>query len=605
VQDLIGYSSDDLINNAKVTFSDLLHADDQSYIDYEIQNAVKNKSHFQLEYRIRNSNNKYIWVWEQGKAVADENGDIGYLEGYITDITLQKTAELALAETQRQASAILKSVGEGILCLDINGKIAFVNYAAVKVLGWAESEMIGKESHALIHHHYTDGKEYPISECPVYLTLVDGKVREISDEVFFKKDTNSFPVEYIVSPILDESGKPNGAVISFNDTSKRLALEDQLRQSQKLESLGQLTGGVAHDFNNLLTVIIGNAESLEEKLEAFPTLKALASMISKAAFRGSDLTQALLAFARKQPLDPKAVDLNHLLSNMKALLQRAVGESFEIKIMQDVNLWQAVIDPAQLENALLNLVINARDAMKSGGRITIETTNTTIDSDYANQYEAIPGEYVLVAVSDTGEGISQEHVKRVFEPFYTTKEKGKGTGLGLAMVYGFIKQSGGHINIYSELGHGTSVRMYLPRVISELKTTSMVDIESNTQVGSETILLVEDDILVRSYANELLNSLGYSVIQAENGHQALKVIESQTKIDLLFTDVVMPGGMSGKDLADLAIRIRPALKVLFTSGYTESTIIHNGRLDPGVQLLSKPYRRSDLAKKIRLVIDGE
>jgi PAS domain S-box-containing protein len=603
VQELTGYAASDLINNHKVTFSNLIHSDDQSYIDYEIQNAIKNRSHFQLEYRIRKANGEIVWLWEQGKALVDESDDIAYLEGYITDITLQKTAELALAETQRQASAILKSVGGGILCLDENGMISFANNAAINVLAWNEGEMIGKESHQLIHHHHSDGSDYLLDDCPVHLTLNDGRVREVSDEVFFKKDGSSFPVKYIVSPVLDESGDPIGAVVSFNDISKQLALEDQLRQSQKLESLGQLTGGVAHDFNNLLTVIIGNAESLEESLESAPHLKALATMVIKAGLRGSELTQALLAFARKQPLDPKVVDLNELLTNIKVLLQRALGENFEIRISQAADLWRAVVDPAQLESALLNLVINARDAMKGSGCVTIETINTVLDAEYAFLNEAIPGEYVMVAVSDTGEGISQEHLKRVFEPFYTTKEKGKGTGLGLAMVYGFIKQSGGHVNIYSEVGHGTSVRMYLPRIRSESQSSQLITEESLVVSGSEIILLVEDDVLVRTYANTLLNSLGYSVIQAENGHLALEIIKSQTKIDLLFTDVVMPGGMSGKELADLATEIRPGLKVLFTSGYTESTIIHNGRLDPGVQLLSKPYRRSELAKKIRTVLE--
>jgi len=603
VIELTGYAASDLINNHKVTYGNLIHQGDRSYTEYEIQNAIKSHSHFQLEYRIRRANGEIVWLWEQGKAVVGAGGEVTHLEGYITDITLQKTAELALAETQRQASAILKSVGEGILYLDKSGKIVFVNHAATKVLAWGESEMIGKESHGLIHHHYLDGSDYLLVDCPVQLTLQDGKVREIDNEVFFKKDGSSFPVTYIVSPILNDAGKPTGAVVSFIDISKRLALEDQLRQSQKLESLGQLTGGVAHDFNNLLTVIIGNAESLEENLESTPQLKSLAAMITKAGLRGSELTQALLAFARKQPLDPKVVDLNELLTNIKVLLQSALGEYFEMVFLQGTNLWQAAVDPAQLESALLNLVINARDAMGGSGCVTIETTNAVLDAEYASINEAIPGEYVMVAVSDTGEGISPEGVKRVFEPFYTTKEKGKGTGLGLAMVYGFIKQSGGHVNLYSEVGHGTSVRMYLPRVKSEHQL-NQINIEDNSVVsGSELILLVEDDILVRSYANALLTELGYSVIQAENGHQALDIIKSQAKIDLLFTDVVMPGGMNGKELADLASQVRPGLKVLFTSGYTESTIIHNGRLDPGVQLLSKPYRRSELAKKIRNVIE--
>ena len=378
-------------------------------------------------------------------------------------------------------------------------------------------------------------------------------------------------------------------------------LDEKLRQSQRLESVGQLTGGLAHDFNNLLTVIMGNAEILSEQLAGDPRLADTADTVLKAAQRGADLTQRLLAFARRQPLDPRPVDVNALVAEMAPLLRRTLGEQVEISFAQLHELWPALVDPSQLENALLNLCINARDAMPRGGRVTIEVANKQLDEDYATRHVDVrAGPYVALAVTDTGTGIAPEHLARVFEPFFTTKEQGKGTGLGLSMVYGFIKQSGGHINIYSELAHGTTVRLYLPRAHAPVPLASSDEgAESIPAIGAETVLLVEDDELVRKFAHRQLVALGYEVVQAPSGPVALQIIRSELAIDLLFTDVVMPGGMSGRDLADKARTLRPGLRVLYTSGYTEDAILHQGRLDPGVLLLNKPYRRIELARKIR------
>ncbi|NMF84990.1 ATP-binding protein [Nodosilinea sp. P-1105] len=393
-----------------------------------------------------------------------------------------------------------------------------------------------------------------------------------------------------------------GLAVYFQDVSDRITLEEQLRQSQRLEAVGQLTGGIAHDFNNLLTVILGNAELLVEQLDTTAPLHTLAEMVVNAAQRGAELTQRLLSFARRQALDPKAVDINQLLGRMDALLRRTLGEHIELEWVRGGGLWSALVDPAQLENALLNLCLNARDAMAQGGRLTLETANTRLDQDYADQHaEVQPGQYVMIAVSDTGPGIPPDHLERVFEPFFTTKAKGKGTGLGLSMVYGFIKQSEGHIKIYSELGEGTTVKMYLPRCLNpDQQALSLTG--HATVGGAEVILLVEDDDLVRRYGQEQLRMLGYRVITARDGAQALDIIHQRADIDLLFTDVIMPGGMSGRDLAEAAQLIRPSLKVLYTSGYAENAIVHQGRLDPGVQLLTKPYRRAELAQKIRAVL---
>ena len=389
------------------------------------------------------------------------------------------------------------------------------------------------------------------------------------------------------------------------DVTELKITERQLQQAVKMEAVGQLTGGVAHDFNNLLTVILANAEILADELESNPPLQALAKLAQKAAERGADLTRGLLAFSRRQALEPQPVYVNKLITRMDDLLRRSLGEEIEIKTVPGAGLWKAQIDPPQLESALLNLAINARDAMPGGGKLTIETVNADVDLTYslAND-EVAPGQYVLVCVSDTGSGIDKEVLARVFEPFFTTKEVGKGTGLGLSMVFGFVKQSGGHIKIYSELGKGTTVKLYLPRSYEAHGAgDAAVSMKQEEPHGQETILLVEDDELVRTHVEGLLQHLGYKVVVAHNGVAGLALLEQGLKVDLLFTDVVMPGGMSGRQLVEKVNALRPDLKVLYTSGYTENAIVHHGHLDPGVHLIRKPYRRQELALKLRAVLD--
>ena len=377
-------------------------------------------------------------------------------------------------------------------------------------------------------------------------------------------------------------------------------LNERLRRSQRLEAVGQLTGGLAHDFNNLLTVVLGNAELLSELNQDRPEQRQLAEMIGQAAQRGAALTQRLLAFARKQPLAPRPVDLNQMLAGMDTMLRSSLGAQVEIELIRAAGLWPAVVDPGQLENALLNLALNARDAMPDGGKLTLETANVRLDADYASQHaEVTPGQYVMLAVSDTGQGITRENLGRVFEPFFTTKEAGKGTGLGLAMVYGFVKQSGGHVSLYSEPGQGTTAKLYLPRAASTEAPAVEEAAPEQVEGGAGHILVVEDDPAVRAYAASQLRLLGYQVIEAEHAQAALAVLSSDAVVDLLFTDVVMPGGMNGRMLAEEARRLRPGLRVLYTSGYTENAIVHQGRLDPGALLLTKPYRRAALDRMVR------
>ncbi|MGE0744216.1 MAG: PAS domain S-box protein [Rhodospirillales bacterium] len=383
--------------------------------------------------------------------------------------------------------------------------------------------------------------------------------------------------------------------------SRRLAA--RLTQSERLSAIGELTGGVAHDFNNLLTVILGNAELLGEALADTPALARFAEMTRNAAERGADLTRHLLAFARRQPLAPQVTDVDALVAGMGTLLQRTLGEHVQMVMARGEGLWRAVVDPAQLESALLNLCLNARDAMPDGGRLTVELSNVQLDGSYASWHDDVaPGPYVLVAVSDTGIGMTAAVAARAFEPFFTTKEIGHGSGLGLSMVYGFVKQSRGHVKIYSEVGQGTTVKLYLPRAPHDADRRSAA-VAAAVEGGSERILLVEDDELVRDHVAALLRALGYRVVSVADGAAALEVLRADAPFDLLFTDVVMPGGMNGRQLADSARRLFPDLPVLFTSGYTENALQSQGRLDPGVLLLHKPYRRPELAAKLREALD--
>ncbi|MEO6339912.1 MAG: ATP-binding protein [Caulobacteraceae bacterium] len=382
--------------------------------------------------------------------------------------------------------------------------------------------------------------------------------------------------------------------------------EEQLRQSQKMEAVGQLTGGIAHDFNNLLQIITGNLDTLQRNLPAEAgRLHRAATNAMTGAKRAASLTQRLLAFSRRQPLDPKPIDVNALVRGLSELVHRTLGETIAVEAVLGAGLWRIEADPNELEASILNLAVNARDAMPAGGRLTIETSNAHIDSSYAaKQIEVAPGQYVVIAVSDNGAGMDAGTIAQAFEPFFTTKPIGKGTGLGLSQVYGFVKQSGGHVRIYSEVGQGTTVKLYLPRfdggpIVDEVADAAPVP----EGAASETILVVEDDEDVRAYSVESLRELGYRVIEAPDGPSALRLLERQPKIDLLFTDVVLPGGMTGADVAVQVRELRPSLKVLFTTGYARNAIIHHGRLDKGVQLLTKPFTFAELAEKVRDVLD--
>jgi signal transduction histidine kinase/CheY-like chemotaxis protein len=379
-----------------------------------------------------------------------------------------------------------------------------------------------------------------------------------------------------------------------------------LQQAQKMETIGKLTGGVAHDFNNLLQVISGNLQLLARDVQGHEKAERRVANALAGVQRGSKLASQLLAFGRRQPLEPRVLNVGKFLGGMEDMLRRALGEAIAIEVITSGGLWNCQADPTQLENAILNLAINARDAMQGTGKLTIEAANASLDDDYTRRLADVPaGQYVMLAVTDTGTGIAPELIEQVFEPFFSTKPEGHGSGLGLSMVYGFVKQSGGHVKLYSEVGHGTTVKLYLPRI----RKREEVLVASHETVamrgGSETILVAEDDPDVQATVVELLTELGYTVLRANDATSALSVIESGVAIDLLFTDVVMPGALKSPELARLARARLPELAVLFTSGYTENAIVHDGRLDAGVELLSKPYTREQLARKVRAVIEGK
>jgi PAS domain S-box-containing protein len=518
------------------------------------------------------------------------------------DITERKRAREALVDSERLARGIVETALDAFIQMDDTGCVIEWNSQAQAMFGWSREEAIGKLLAALIvperlRAAHAQGLER-------FLRTEKGTILGTRFEIAaVTRDGQEFTVEVAVTALRRRSGYVFNAFI--RDLTEKRAAEAQLRQAQKMDAVGQLTGGIAHDFNNILTVITGTIEILTEGVEDRPPLAAIARMIDEAATRGAELTNQLLAFARRQPLQPRNTDINAMVVETAKLLRPTLGEQIEIESMLEDEAWRAIVDPSQLSLALLNLAVNARDAMPKGGRLTLETGNVILDDAYAQSNpEVKPGRYVMVAVSDTGIGIPAALRERVFEPFFTTKEVGKGTGLGLAMVYGFVKQSGGHIKVYSEEGHGTTIKLYLPRSEEKDEAQTVIDAlpAADLPRGNETILVVEDDELVRNHVVALVGSLGYTTLSAGNGAAALKLIDAGTAFDLLFTDVIMPGGMNGRQLADETVKRRPAMKVLYTSGYTENAIVHQGRLDPGVALLNKPYRKAELARKLREVL---
>jgi PAS domain S-box-containing protein len=404
-------------------------------------------------------------------------------------------------------------------------------------------------------------------------------------------------------PVFAADGRFLGYRGTATDLTKQREAEERLRQSEKMDAIGKLTGGVAHDFNNVLTVITGTIEIIQEGVADRPQLAAIAQLIDEAATRGAEITSQLLTFARRQPLEPCEIDVNDLVAETAKLLRPILGEHIEIERVLAQDAWPALADPSQLSAAIINLAVNARDAMPGGGKLTLQTANAVLDDGHvSDDGEVTTGEFVMIAVTDTGQGIPADIRDRVFEPFFTTKGVGRGTGLGLSMVYGFALQTGGTVTIDSEEGRGTVVKLHLPRSAGQAVMKAEPVRVSAAPSHRETILVVEDDALVRGYVIAQLGSLGYKTLVADDGATALALVDQGAQFDLLFTDMIMPGGINGRELADEVLKRRPGTKVLYTSGYTDNTIQHEGHLEPGVNLLRKPYRKADLSRRLREVL---
>ena len=511
------------------------------------------------------------------------------------DITETKRTQAALTQEIEERQRIFETSQDLILVTDTKGTFVQVSPSAMAILGIRSEDMVGHSATEFIHPDDLDSTRQEMRAAR------RGHLMRNFETRYVHRDGHAVNLSWMGT----WSEPVRRHFFVGRDLTEKQASEAQLRQAQKMDAVGQLTGGVAHDFNNILTVITGTIGILADAVANDPQMSAIARMIDDAAERGASLTKHLLAFARKQPLQPREVDVNTLVVETVKLLRPTLGEHIQINPQLAQDAWPALVDPNQLTTAILNLSLNARDAMPAGGKLVVETGNIHLDEGYAamNRDVAI-GNYVMVAVSDTGTGITPENLERVFDPFFTTKEVGKGTGLGLSMVFGFVKQSNGHIKIYSEVGHGTTVKIYLPRATG-LSDTAVESLALNSvEGGNETILVVEDDALVRRYVITQIQSLGYRTLEASRASEALEIIDSDQPIDLLFTDVIMPGTMNGRQLVDTAIVRRPGLKTLFTSGYTENAIVHHGRLDTGVLLLAKPYRKSDLARMIRQALNS-
>ena len=532
-------------------------------------------------------------VLDQQVALAFVLGSAIAASALIASALLLARAYRRAAAAKRVLQATLESVREGIVAFDPGHRLIAWNRTFNRMLKLPKG--------ALRHGEPLEAHEEPdIDKFRRQFEALNSQVERTGKPALVERKMDGQSIEIFHSPTED-----GGSVTTLLDRTEQRQAEEALRQTQKLEALGQMTGGIAHDFNNLLTVIIGGARLLQRSVGQDAQALQRIDMVTAAAERGARLIQQLLAFARRQPLEPEIVNLGQLMTEVLPMVRRAIGDKVIVEYATSGGLWNTTIDATQFQTAVLNLAVNSRDAMPMGGKLTIEVANATLDEVYAAGHPDVePGQYVMFAISDTGKGMDAATAMRALDPFFTTKPVGEGTGLGLPQVYGFVKQTGGHLKIYSEVGVGTTIKLYLPRNFGEAATQPR-QIAALSLTGTETVLLVDDDEIVRATVASMLGSLGYDVLEAATGAEAISILENGTAIALLFTDIIMPGGgINGRKLAERAVEINPAIKVLFTSGYTENSIVHNSRLDAGVEFLSKPYDRDRLAMKVRRVLDG-
>ena len=513
-------------------------------------------------------------------------------------MVLARHAEDALSESERRARTLFETVNLVVLGLDAQGVVEYVNPFLLKTMGRTSEEVLGKEWFALIPEAMQSSRR------AVFHELLEGGSRAHTESPLLTKSGEERMIAWNNTVIRDPEGQAIGTLSIGEDITDRQQLEGQLHQAQKMEAVGRLAGGVAHDFNNVLTAIFGYVEMVIEDLPATSAARADLGEVLKAATRAATLTRQLLAFSRQQVLQPRVLNISDVVQDIEKMLRRVIGEDVVLRTVLAPDLGNVRADPSQLEQVLMNLVVNARDAMPTGGKLGIETANVELTGEYSQRHRPlIPGAYVMLAVSDTGIGMSPEVRARVFEPFFTTKEKGKGTGLGLSTVYGIVKQSGGYVWVYSELGRGTTFKIYLPRVGEPVESVTPASALPRSLGGTETILVAEDDDILRPLARALLTNFGYTVLEAANADAAIAHARAHKgPIHLLLSDVVMPGA-SGRDLAHRLAESRPDTKVLYVSGYTDDAIVHHGMLEPGLHYLQKPFTPDALARKVRDVLD--
>ena len=601
---LKGYNAQEIIGRHFSTFYTAEDLDRD--LPLRALETAEKEGRFETEgWRVRKDGSRF-WALVVIDAVYDDGELIGFAK-ITRDLTERRDTHQALNQSEQGFRRLVEAVVDyAIFQLDRDGVVSTWNPGAQRIKGYTANEIVGKHFSCF----YTDEDQAKgIPKQALATAVKEGRFEAEAWRV--RKDGSKFFASVVIDPIFDDAGEVIGFAKVTRDVTERMKnqialkeAQEQLTAAQKMEAVGQLSGGIAHDFNNLMMIVLGNLETAQRHAPDNPNLQRSLKNAMRGAQRASSLTSRLLAFSRRQPLNPKAMDLNTFLPGAVDFIQRSLGEMIDVQSVGSAGLWLVEVDPNHLETALLNLAINARDAMPEGGKLTLEAHNTFIDSHYCRTNpEFSVGQYVVLCISDTGQGMTADVLSRAFEPFFTTKETGQGTGLGLSQVYGFVKQSGGHVKIYSEPLQGTTVKIYLPRVADSFEEDDVADalIEGEQD---ETILVVEDDSDVRAYLAEVLLGLKYRVLTAKGADAALKYVANpHLRIDLMLTDVVMPE-MNGRELAEKVHGIRPHMKIVYMSGYSQNAIVHGGRLDEGIELLEKPISQTTLAIRLREALEG-